>query len=62
MKANPTKTQVTLFHLRNHEAERKLSLTWNDVSLKHRDYPVYIGVTLDRTFPTSNTWKRWMVK
>ena len=49
MKANPAKTQVSLFHLRNREVGRKLSLTWNGVDLKHCDFPVYLGVTLDRT-------------
>ena len=49
LKANPAKTQVSLFHLRNREVGRKLSLTWNGVDLKHCDFPVYLGVTLDRT-------------
>ena len=49
MKANPSKTQVSLFHLRNHEAERKLSLTWNGTPLDFCQQPVYLGVTLDRT-------------
>ncbi|XP_030847026.1 uncharacterized protein LOC115926449 [Strongylocentrotus purpuratus] len=49
LKANPAKTQVSLFHLRNYNAGRKLSLKWNDVSLKHCDHPVYLGITLDRT-------------
>ena len=49
LKANPAKTHVSLFHLRNREVGRKLSLTWNGVDLKHCDFPVYLGVTLDRT-------------
>ena len=49
LKANPAKTQVSLFHYRNREVGRKLSLTWNGVDLKHCDFPVYLGVTLDRT-------------
>ena len=49
LKANPAKTQVSLFHLCNREVGRKLSLTWNGVDLKHCDFPVYLGVTLDRT-------------
>ena len=49
LKANPAKTQVSLFHLRNREVGRKLSLTWNGVDLKHCDFPVYLGVTLERT-------------
>ena len=38
LKANPAKTQVSLFHLRNREVNRKLSLTWNGVDLKHCDF------------------------
>ena len=49
LKANPAKTQVSLFHLRNREVGRKLSLTWNGVDLKQCDFPVYLGVPLDRT-------------
>ena len=49
LKANPAKTQVSLFNLRNREVGRKLSLTWNGVDLKHCDFPVYLGLTLDRT-------------
>ena len=49
LKADPAKTQVSLFHLRNREVGRKLSLTWNGVDLTHCDFPEYLGVTLDRT-------------
>ena len=49
LKANPAKTQVSLFHLSNREAGRQLSLTWNGTSLDHCQHPVYLGVTLDRT-------------
>ena len=49
LKANPAKTQVSLFHLSNHEAGRQLSLTWNGTSLDNWQHPVYLGVTLGRT-------------
>ena len=49
LKANPAKSHVSLFHLRNREVGWKLSLTWNGVDLKHYDFPVYLGVTMDRT-------------
>ena len=55
LKANPAKTQVSLFHLRNREVGRKLSLTWNGVDLKYCDFPVYLGVTLDRTLSLQTT-------
>ena len=48
-RANPTKTQVSLFHLRNCECGKQLNISWNGVNLTHCNLPVYLGVTLDRT-------------
>ena len=44
LRVNPTKTQVSLFHLRNRECGKQLN-----ISLTHCNLPVYLGVTLDRT-------------
>ena len=49
LRANPTKTQVSLFHLRNRECGKQLNISWNGVNLTHCNLPVYVGVTLDRT-------------
>ena len=49
IRANPTKMQVSLFHLRNHESGKQLNISWNGVNLTHCNLPVYLGVTLDRT-------------
>ena len=49
LRANPDKTQVTAFHLRNREAKRPLQVSWNGVDLENTDTPKYFGVTLDRT-------------
>ena len=49
LRANPTKTQVSLFHLRNRECGKQLNISWNGVNLTHCKLPVYLGVTLDRT-------------
>ena len=49
LNANPGKTQVCAFHLNNHQAQRKLNITWNDQVLENDNYPKYLGVTLDRT-------------
>ena len=49
LRANPDKTQVTAFHLRNREAKRLLQVSWNGVDLENTDTTKYFGVTLDRT-------------
>ena len=49
LNANPAKTQVCAFHLNNHKADAKLNVTWNGQLLENDRYPVYLGVTLDRT-------------
>ena len=46
---NPLKTQVCAFHLRNRESNRKLKILWRGEELEHHQFPVYLGVTLDRT-------------
>ena len=48
LRASPSKTQVCTFHLRNHEANRQLNITWTGTPLKNYPHPVYLGVTLDR--------------
>ena len=49
LKANPDKTQVGCFHLNNRLANRKLKINWKGKTLEHILFPVYLGVTLDRT-------------
>ena len=49
LRANPMKTQVSLFHLWNRECGKQLNISWNGVNLTHCNLPVYLGVTLDRT-------------
>ena len=49
LRANPDKTQVTAFHLRNKKANRSLKVEWNRTKLENTPHPKYLGVTLDRT-------------
>ena len=49
LRANPDKTQVTAFHLRNKEAKRTLKVKWNRTDLENIPHPKYLGFTLDRT-------------
>ena len=49
MRANPDKTQVTAFYLRNKEANRSQKVEWNRTKLENTPHPKYLGVTLDRT-------------
>jgi len=46
---NPNKTEVSCFHLNNHQANKTLSIKLDDKLLKHNFAPTYLGVTLDRT-------------
>ena len=48
LRANPDKTQVTAFHLRNREANRSLKVSWNGVDIVNTVHPKYLDVTLDR--------------
>ena len=49
LRANPDKTQVTAFHLRNKEANRSLNVEWNRAKLENTPHPKYLVVTLYRT-------------
>ena len=53
-RANPAKTQLTAFHLKNHQADRKLNVTWNGTTLDHTHSHVYLGITLDRSITYRN--------
>ena len=55
LRANPDKTQVTAFRLRNKEANRSLKVEWNRTKLENTPHPKYLGVTLD---PTRNNLLR----
>ena len=49
LRANPDKTQVTSFHLKDREAKRMLEVKWNNTDLENIPHPKYLGVSLDRT-------------
>jgi len=49
LKPNPNKTQLYCFHLRNRDAKKQINIKWLGNTLYYIDYPVYLGVTLDRT-------------
>ena len=49
LNANPGKTQVCAFHLNNSQAQKMLKIKWEGKTLRHDKFPVYLGVTLDRT-------------
>ena len=48
LRANPSKTQVCAFHLRNREAKQELNVVWNGIRLSNTTTPVYLGIHLDR--------------
>ena len=49
LRANPDKTQVTAFYLRNKEANRSLNVECNMTELQNTPHSKYRCVTLDRT-------------
>ena len=55
---NPTKTEVSCFHLNNHQKDRKLNVAFDDTLIKHNYNPTYLGVTLD----TSLTYNKHVEK
>ena len=54
MRQNPATTQLTSFHLKNLQADRKLDVTWNGTKLDNTHSPVYLGITLDRSLTYRN--------
>ena len=58
LRANPEKTQLSVFHLKNRDANRQLRVRWYGKWLKHTNKPIYLGVTLDRSL----TYKEHIVK
>ena len=50
LKPSISKTVSSVFHLHNASANRELNVFLNNERLKHEKNPVYLGVTLDRTF------------
>ena len=49
LRAYPDKTQVTVFHLRNKEANRSLKVEWTRTEMENTPHPKYLGITLYRT-------------
>ena len=49
MRANPDKTQVTEFHLRNREAKRSLKVSWNGVDLENTTHPKDVELQTSHT-------------
>ena len=46
IRANPEKTQISTFHLKNRDAQRELNVVWHGKPLACSHKPVYLGVTL----------------
>ena len=54
LRPNPANTQLTAFHHKNRQADRKLYVTWNGTKLEHTHSHVYLGITLDRSLTYRN--------
>ena len=49
LKFNPSKNEVSAFHLNNKLADKKLDIKFNGMSILHNGKPKYLGVWLDRS-------------
>jgi len=49
LKSSTSKTVTSVFHLHDNRSRCELNVHMNGQCLKHDPYPVYVGVTLDRT-------------
>jgi hypothetical protein len=58
LQPNPGKTEMCVFHLNTHAANKQLDVMFNGTSIKHVDHPKYLGVTLDRTLQSNLTYKK----
>ena len=58
LRANPSKTQVCAFHLRNREAKRELNVVWNGIRLSNTTTPVYLGIHLTELCAIKRTSRR----
>ena len=58
LRANPSKTQVCAFHLRNRGTKRELNVVWNGTRLSNTTTPVYLGSTLTELCAIKRTSRR----
>jgi hypothetical protein len=49
LKPNPSKTEFCAFHLNNRQADDKLEVEFDGISVKHNYLHKYLGITLDRS-------------
>jgi hypothetical protein len=49
LQPNPRKSEMCVFHLNTHAANKQLDVMFNGTSIKNVDYPKYLGVTMYRT-------------
>jgi hypothetical protein len=49
LQPNPGKTEMCIFQLNTHAANKKLDVMFNGTSIKQFDHSKYLGVTWDRT-------------
>ena len=62
LNANPGKTQVCAFHLNNRQTHRQLKIMWHAETLEKVNFPVYLGVTFDRTLSFAEHTKKMKEK
>ena len=58
LQANPDKTKVTAFDLRNKEDKQSLKIKWNISDLENTTFPKYLSVTQNRTLSYKETYRK----
>lgn len=49
LKPNPAKTEISLFHLNNRQANQTVKVLFNYIEGRNNQNPTYLGITLDKT-------------
>lgn len=57
-KSNPTKIEVTVFHLNNKKASEAINVSFSGQEVENKKHPKYLGVVLDRTL----TYKEYLTR
>jgi hypothetical protein len=58
----PKKTEACVFHLGTHDANRKLTVQFDNTLITHVYHPKYLGMTVDRTLSYKPHLEKTVIK